>query len=309
MRNIIMHDVIIIGGSYAGLSAALQLARARKRILVVDAGLRRNRFAAESHGFLGQDGRPPEAIAGEARAQLLRYPTVTWIDGAAIDAAGSADAFSVTLADGTRQNGRRLVLAGGVADMLPAIPGLEAQWGAGAMACPYCHGYELDRRPLAVIATGPLSLHHAVTVSEWGPVTLFTNGVLTPDAAQRQELEQRGIALEPAPIRAVDGPRGAPVLVLADGRRLPFAGLFVAAPVRLASDIPERLGCALAETPAGRLIAVDAMQATSVAGVFACGDATNPMAAISLAVASGTMAGSAAHRSLVFAETPGSAAA
>lgn len=299
-----MHDVLVVGGSYAGLSAALQLARARKRVLVVDAGVRRNRFTAESHGFLGQDGRSPGAIAEEARAQLLAYPTVTWVDGTAEDAGGKLGSFSVAASDGERHEARRLILAGGVTDVLPDIPGLDAQWGAGAMACPYCHGYELDRGQLAVIATGPLSIHHAMVVSEWGPTTLFLGAVPDPDDRQRRDLEHRGIAIERTPIGSVDGPRGRPELILADGRRLPYAGLFVATAVRLATDIPVRLGCELSETPLGRLIKVDAMQATSVPGVFACGDATNPMASIALAVGSGAVAGAAAHRSLIFGETP-----
>jgi thioredoxin reductase len=303
-----MHDVIVVGGSYAGLSASLQLARARKRVLVIDAGLRRNRFAAESHGFLAQDGRPPAAIAEAARAQLLAYPTVTWVEGRAVEATGAIDAFAVSTADGARHAGRRIVLSGGVRDELPGIPGLEGQWGAGAMTCPYCHGYELDRGDLAVIATGPMALHHAVMVSEWGPVTFHPNGAFPIDEAARRDLEHRGIAVEPAPIAAVEGPRGRPELVLADGRRRAYAGVFVATRAVLSSDLPAQLGCALADTPVGALIAVDAQQATSVPGVFACGDAASPMASIALAVGSGAMAGSAAHRSLIFAE-PARAAA
>lgn len=297
-----MHDVIVVGGSYAGLSASLQLARARKRVLVIDAGLRRNRFSGESHGFLGQDGRSPAAIAEEARAQLLAYPTVSFIEGSAAGATGTPDSFSVTMSHGERHEGRRIILAGGVTDVLPEIPGLEAQWGAGAMACPYCHGYELDQGQLAVIATGPLSVHHAMVVSEWGQTTLFLNDTLELDGEHEEQFERRGVAIERTRIGSVEGPRGQPELVFCDGRRLPFAGLFVATTVKLASDIPAQLGCELSETPLGNLIKVDAMQATSVPGVFACGDATSPMASIALAVGSGVVAGGAAHRSLIFSE-------
>ena len=295
-----MHDAIIVGGSYSGLSAGLQLARARKRILVIDAGRRRNRFAGHSHGFLGQDGRPPELIAADAKAQLLAYPTVDWIEGEAVEADGASDDFRITLADGRSGRARRLVLATGVEDVLPAIPGLEAQWGAGAMTCPYCHGYELDRQDMAVIATGPMVVHHALIVSEWGPVTFFPNDALTLTDDDRAMLTGRGIAVEPTAIAGVEGARGEPALRMADGRSLRFAGLFVATTVRFSSPVAERLGCATVDTPVGSLLKVDAVQETSVRGVFACGDAASPMASIALSVGSGAMAGAATHRSLIF---------
>jgi thioredoxin reductase len=298
-----MHDAIVVGGSYAGLSAALQLARARKSVLVIDAGLRRNRFADESHGFLAQDGVPPGRIAEDARAQLLAYPSVQWVAGRALDASGAIDAFIVTTEDGARHQGRRLLLATGVEDVLPDIPGLAVQWGAGAMACPYCHGYELGGRPSAVLATGVGSVHHAIMVSEWGPTTLFANGALTLQPEQRVDLERRGIAFDETGIERIEGARGEPVLVLRDGRSLPCAGLFVMTSVRLGSGLAERLGCALTDTPIGRLVKVDGQQATSIPGVFACGDAASPMASIALAVGSGAMAGAALHRSIVFPES------
>lgn len=117
-------DVIIVGGSYAGISAGMQLARARRRVLVMDTGLRRNRFARASHGFLGQDGRDPAAIADDARAQLLAYPSVEWLSEAAVAAKKEADGFVVKAANGERFTARRLILASGVADELPEIPGL-----------------------------------------------------------------------------------------------------------------------------------------------------------------------------------------
>ncbi len=121
-------DAIVVGGSYAGMAAGLQLARARRRVLVIDAGQRRNRFAKASHGFLGQDGKPPELIASEARAQLLAYPTVHWRDATVEDAQGSINAFRVA-AGGASHQGRRLILATGVVDELPEVPGLRERWG------------------------------------------------------------------------------------------------------------------------------------------------------------------------------------
>lgn len=297
-----MHDVIVVGGSYAGISAALQLARARKSVLVVDAGERRNRFAEEAHGFLSRDGVPPGSIVQEAKSQLLAYPSVRWLEGRAVDAGGAVDAFTLAMEDGTVHQARRIVLALGVEDVLPSIPGLAGQWGAGAMGCPYCHGYELGGRPVAVIATGAASIHHATIVSDWGPTTLFSNDALSVAPDDAAELARRGIAVDHTPIASVEGGRGTPSLRLADGRLEPFAGLFVTASVKIASELPERLGCAFDDSPIGRLVRVDGQQATTVAGVFACGDAASAMASIALAVGSGAMAGAAVHRSMIYPE-------
>lgn len=133
-------DVIIIGGSYAGLSAALQLGRARKNILVVDAGKRRNRFASHSHGFLGQDGKAPGEIITEARRQIERYPTIHWAEGRVTDAEGSYDDFVIEIDGNRRERAARLILAMGVTDELPDIAGLKERWGSSVFHCPYCHG-------------------------------------------------------------------------------------------------------------------------------------------------------------------------
>lgn len=166
-------DAIIVGGSYAGLSAATQLARARRRVLVIDGGQRRNRYASHSHGFLTQDGSGTAAIAAEGKAQLLAYATVTWLDGTAVQAVAGrdGDGFDVTLADGKVVHGRRLVLASGVVDELPPVDGLSERWGGSVFHCPYCHGYELEQGAIGVLATGPLSMHHALMLPDWGTVT------------------------------------------------------------------------------------------------------------------------------------------
>ncbi len=295
-----MFDVIIVGGSYAGLSAAIQIARARRRVLVIDAGKRRNRFADTSHGFLGRDGHAPGAIAAEARGQLLAYPTVSFIAGEARTAAGAIDAFKIDLADGQIIEGRRIVLAMGVEDVLPELPGLARQWGVGAMTCPYCHGYELNRGRIGVLATGPMSLHQAAMLPEWGQTMLFANGFFEPADPQLADLVQRGVTIEFAPVTAIDGEPGAPIVVLSDGRRLSVDGLFVATRTRIATPLPAMLGCAMEDGPQGPFVATDAMKATSVPGVFACGDIASPMASVAIAVGHGAMAGAAVHRSIIF---------
>ena len=294
------HDAIIIGGSYAGMAAALQLARARRRVLVIDEGVRRNRFASHSHGFLGQDGRPPVDIAAEAREQLMRYPTVTWKTGRAENAARTAEGFQITDSQGTGHRGRRLLLAVGVVDELPEIPGLQERWGRSVFHCPYCHGYELMQGRIGVVAVSGQSMHHALMLPDWGPTTLLLNGAFEPDADQSAHLARRGVAVETSPITEIGGDPAE--VTLADGRRLPFAGLFVVPKSRIASPLAAQLGCATEDGPLGTHIRVDAMQETSVPGVFACGDAARAAGSVALAVGAGTMAGTALHRSLLFCE-------
>ena len=154
-------DVIIIGGSFAGLAAALQLGRARRTVLVIDAGERRNRFASAAHGFLGRDGVAPGQIIAEATSQLARYVTVATLKGSASKAGRTEEGFYVETHNDTFR-GKRLILAGGVVDVLPDIPGLAERWGSSIFHCPYCHGYELDRGPIGVLATSALSMHHAM---------------------------------------------------------------------------------------------------------------------------------------------------
>ena len=146
-----IYDVIVIGGSFAGLAAGLQVARTRRKLAVIDAGQRRNRFAASSHGFLGQDGQPPGAIIEQARRQLLLYPSAELIASNVSDAVADADGFAVTTDDGARYTARRLVLATGVIDELPDISGLAERWGRSVFHCPYCHGYELGLGEIGVI--------------------------------------------------------------------------------------------------------------------------------------------------------------
>ena len=161
-----MFDVIIVGGSYAGCAAALQLARARRKVLVIDAGARRNRFAAHAHGFLGADGMDPAALAAKGRAEVTAYSTVTWVEDVA-DAARKTDhGFAIKLAAGVEHTAKTVILALGMSDELPNIPGVAERWGKTIFHCPYCHGYELDQGKMAVLATTPMSVHHGMMLPE-----------------------------------------------------------------------------------------------------------------------------------------------
>jgi thioredoxin reductase len=295
------YDAIVIGGSYAGLAAALQLGRARRRVLVLDAGQRRNRFAAHAHGFLGFDGATPEAIAAAGRANVLAYATAELREAYATEVRAADSRFVVrTAAD--ELHARRVILATGVADELPAIPGLAERWGRGVFHCPYCHGFELDRGRLGVLAVDALSVHQAVLASEWsaeGGTTLLTNGAFEPDADQLAQLAARRISVERTAVASVRGDRDL-ALDLADGRVLPLAGVFVLPRTRIADPFAAQLGCELEHGPLGAYYKTDERKETTVPGVFACGDVASPMPSVAFAVADGTRAGVCAHQSLVF---------
>lgn len=291
-----MLEVIVIGGSYSGIAAALQLSRARRRVLVIDAGIRRNRNASHSHGFVGQDGVDPAAIAAKGRAEVVAYPTAKWIEARAESAVRTERGFAVT-ANGERFEAERLVLALGVVDELPAIPGIEERWGRSVFHCPYCHGYELDQGKIGVVATGPMSVHQAMMLPDWGPTTYFTRG-FEPTPEERAGLERRGVTIEPANVTRVDD---VATVHLEDGRALSFAGLFLAPKSRVAGPFVESLGLELEDGPMGKIIKADPMtKQTSVPGVFACGDAALPAGSVSFSVADGARAGFGTHRSLIF---------
>jgi thioredoxin reductase len=298
-----MHDVLIIGGGYAGIAAAMPLARARRDVLVLDAGRRRNRFAAASHGFLGQDGVEPGVIAARGKAELLAYPTVSWRDEEATSARRAGDTFVIATSSG-EVHARRLILATGVIDELPPVPGIRERWGRTVFHCPYCHGYELDRGKLAVLAVSEHSFIQAALVAEWAPhgdTRLFVGQGVVPAPEQLADLRARGILVEEAAVVAVEGNGDRAIVRVDGGRTFEVAGLFVATRMQVAGPFAAELGCALEVLPTGTYYRTDPMtKETTVPGAFACGDAAVPMGNVPFAVADGFRAGVGAHRSLVF---------
>ncbi len=292
-------DVIVIGGSFAGLEAATYLARALRSVCVIDAGLPRNRFAEHSHGYLSRDGSPPSEILDAARRQLAVYPTVELRAGTAVGATKTEDGFTVSSLDGTTVFGKRLILASGITDVLPDLPGLAERWGKTVNHCPYCHGFEFAGMSLGVLRTVEHSVHQARIISEWGPTTYFLDGTeLAPEAAQ--ELQAAGIALVSERVLRLEG-NGVELsgVRLEDGRIIPIEALYIAPPTRFTSGIAEQLGCELDAGPVGPILRTDDLKTTTVPGVFAAGDITRAMHAITLAAADGVIAGTAAHRSLI----------
>jgi thioredoxin reductase len=262
--------------------------------------LPRNRFAGQSHGFFGQDGSEPRAMLATARSQVANYPTTTFINEKAIRATRKGSAFSVELATGEVLEAARLILAFGVADHLPDIPGLAERWGVSVLHCPYCHAYEFGERRLGVLNVSPDSIHQALLIAEWGPTTLYMNGAPGPDDASRTQLQGRGVAVESARVIALHG-SGTQLssIELDDSRRLDADALFLRPRTRLNSDISEQLACETEEGPNGRFIRTDSERMTTVTGVYAAGDIARASHFVTWACADGVTAGLAVHRSLV----------
>ncbi len=297
------HDAIVVGGSFAGLSAALYIARARRSVCVIDSGSPRNRFAAASHGFLGQDGSDPAVLLATARAQLQRYPTVTWYAGQAVSATTDRGGFDVRLASGEQLAARKVVLAFGITDELPRLPGLAERWGRSVLHCPYCHGLEYAGQQLGVLHTSPMSAHQALLIADWGPTTLYLNGSTIPDDVTLARLNRRGVGVELPALTGLSGPEGKlSALHLSDGRAVPIDALFVAPRIRLNSSLAEQLDCALDEGPFGPIVRTDAQKLTTVPGVYAAGDIARAPHNVSWAVADGVTAGISLHQALVLDE-------
>ena len=296
------YDALVVGGSFAGLSAAMQLARARKKVCVVDAGAPRNRFAAAAHGFFGQDGVPPLKMIADARAKLLAYPNVAFIEGSVVGAhADEAGGFTASLDSDRQVSAGKLMLAFGVQDGFPDIAGVSERWGTSVLHCPYCHGYEFSGRRLGVLIEAPHPPDHAMLIAEWGQATLFLNGNHTVDDEARARLQARGVAIEPGRIVALEGPgRDLSGARLGDGRLVPIDAMFMAPRTRPGSPLAGQLGCAFDDGPFGPVIRTDAMKMTTVPGVYAAGDAAMLMHNATLASADGVMAGTSMHRAMVF---------
>lgn len=296
-----VHDVVIVGGSFAGLAAATYLGRARRNVCVIDAGQPRNRFADVSHGFLGSDGSEPRQILASARDQLKAYPTVLTISGEVLSASLAKDGFSMTLKGGERISARKAIFAFGLNDRLEPIPGLQQRWGKSVLHCPYCHGFEFSDRELGVLYRVPMSVHQASLISEWGPTTLFMNGAELQDEESRETLARRGIRVEARKIERLFG-NGTTLsgLDLEDGRSVSLDALYVAPQSCLSSPLAAQLGAIIDEGPMGPIVRTDADKMTSVPGLYAAGDIARAPHSVSWAVADGVTAGTSAHRALVF---------
>ncbi|MFC5183521.1 NAD(P)/FAD-dependent oxidoreductase [Actinomadura harenae] len=293
-----MHDVVVIGGGAAGLSAGLVLARARRRITILDGGAPRNAPAAHMHGFLSRDGMPPAALLEAGRAELAGYgvePITARVDEVARED-GPEPAFTVRLTGGASLRARRILVATGLRDELPDLPGLRERWGKDVLHCPYCHGYEVRDRPIGVLATGPMAVHQTLLVRQWSSdVVLFGQGrEISPE--DRERLAARGVTIREGQVKRVvaddDGLRG---VELADGRVVDRGALFVQSTMIPNDGLLTGLGCAREDG----LVRTDGKGRTAVPGVSAAGNVVNPHAQVIMAAAEGSAAAMALNADLV----------
>jgi thioredoxin reductase/SAM-dependent methyltransferase len=294
-------DCIIVGGGAAGLSAALVLGRARRSTLVVDAGDQSNLAAHGIGGLLGHDGRPPAELYGSGRAELGKYPSVSFrsaqVSGAKPDGAG----FVVELADGSREAARRILLATGMEYRPPQIAGLDALWGGSAFHCPFCHGWEVRDQPLAVLADGDRAAHMALMLKGWSDdIVVLTNG--SGSSLENDLLAAAGVSVDDREVVEFHAEAGELAEIrFAEGAPVPRRGVLVAAVLHQRSHLAAHLGVAFAPPSpvAADAIVVDQFQRTSVPGVFAAGDVSVQMPQVAAAVASGSLAAAAVVQSLL----------
>lgn len=282
-------DVLVVGGGPGGLSAALALGRAAKRVVVCDAGPPRNSAAEHMHGFVTRDGIAPSQFRAIAREQLRPYDVTARDVGVTSVVRASDGRLAVTLSDGTTIACRRVLLALGMVDELPAIPGLRELWGRSVLSCPYCDGWEVRGRRWGMLATNADLLEYAIFLTGWTrDVVAFTNGDLDFDADLRARLAAAGVTLEPRRIRRIAaGPdRRLDGVELEDGSLVAREAMFVRPPQRQ-TELVRRMGLAL---DADGFVSTDANGQTSVPGVYAAGDLTSPMQTAIFAAAAGTRA-------------------
>ncbi|NYI77618.1 bifunctional NAD(P)/FAD-dependent oxidoreductase/class I SAM-dependent methyltransferase [Nocardioides panzhihuensis] len=293
-------DAIVIGGGAAGLSAALMLGRSRRKTLVVDSGLPRNRFAAHMNGVLGHDGLDPAELLRKGREELAAYG-VEIRPGRVARLDETEHGVSVLLDDGEQLTGRIAIVATGVTDELPDIPGLAERWGATVLHCPYCHGWEVRDRRIGVLTTSPLGMHQAQLIRQWSDdVVVFTAGLGPVEEADEQRLRARGVELVAAPVVEVLG-EGDQVTAVrtADGLVTEVGAIFTAGTLRPHDDFLTHLGLDRADSPIGSFLAVDATGKTSSDRIWAVGNVSNPMANVPISMSAGTMAGSVVNMTLV----------
>lgn len=265
-----MFDVIVAGGGPAGLEAALILGRARRRVLLCDTGEPRNSVTGVIHGFLSRDGVDPAELRRMVDEELVRYPTIELRPIAITKAQMQDGQFTVALSDGVEESADKLILATGVVDELPAIPGLDGLWGRSAFHCAYCDGFERRDRPLAVIDADPGGSFYALQLKGWSPdVVLCTNGSTETSDEDQAGLSGRGIPVREEPIVRLEDSGDGVRIVFGEGPRLERHAIFLRPPTRQRSDLAAQLGCNAFDDDS---IEVNDFGQTSVPGVFAAGD-------------------------------------
>lgn len=291
-------DVIIIGGSYSGLAAAMALGRALKKVLIIDSGKPCNAQTPHSHNFLTQDGKTPSEITTIGKLQVQKYSTIEFFNGLATQGKKLENGFEIQVASGEIFQGTKLIFATGIKDTMPNIEGFSDCWGISSLHCPYCHGYEVRNEKTGILGNGEYGYELAKLISNWTKeLTLYTNGKSTLTIEQTLKLEKHQIKIIETEIAKLEHSYGyVENIIFKDGTKSPVKAIYSRNAFSQHCTIPESLGCAL--TDDGYLKA-DQFQESTVNGVYVCGDNTTKLRSVANAVAMGTIAGMFASKKLI----------
>lgn len=293
-----VYDVIIVGGSYSGLSSAMALGRALMRVLVIDTGLPCNRTTPHSHNFLTQDGNTPQNISKIGREQLNSYPTVEFMNDKAIKATKTVHGFEIELESGEKILGVKVVFATGIRDILPEIDGFKACWGKSVLHCPFCHGYEVKGQNTGILANGQAAFELAMLISNWTEkLTVYTNGQSTISSEHKKRLSARNIDIVETPISKLEHQEGyLKSIELEGGESKPIEVIYSKVPFEQHCTIPSELGCSI---NADGYIQIDESHETNIPGIYACGDNVTRMRTVSNAVSMGTATGISISKKII----------
>ncbi|MES1220470.1 MAG: NAD(P)/FAD-dependent oxidoreductase [Bacteroidota bacterium] len=298
MKNNNDYDVIIIGGSYSGLAAAMALGRALRKVLIIDSGMPCNRQTPHSHNFLTQDGKSPSEIATLAKDHVLKYNNVEFLNDLATSGMKIKNGFEIQVASGKKYNGKKLIFATGIRDIMQNIPGYAECWGISVLHCPYCHGYEVRSEPTGILGNGEYGFEFSKLISNWTKdLTLFTNGASILTSEQAAKIEKHGIRISEKEIEKfehIDG--NLQNIIFKDGTVSSIKAIYARSAFEQHCKIPEILGCELTEDG---YIKTDDGQKTTIDGIYACGDNTTRMRTVANAVSMGTTTGIMVNKALI----------
>jgi len=297
MKNKIIFDVVIVGGSYSGLAAAMALGRALRNVLIIDSEKPCNRQTPHSHNFLTQDGNTPRQISETAKLQVQKYETVSFYKGVATNASKKDFGFAVETDSGEIFNAKKIIFATGLKDIFSEIEGFSECWGISILHCPYCHGYEVKNQETGIIANGETGFEYARLISNWTQkLTVFTNGKASFTNEQAEKLSSKNIQIIEKEILKVNHSEGKiKSLEFADNSKAEVKAIYARPQFEQHCKIPIELGCEISEQG---LLKVDAFQKTTVKNSYACGD-NCAMRSLAFAVSTGTMAGVATNKELI----------
>lgn len=292
-------EVIIIGGSYAGLQAGMTLGRALRKVLIIDSGKPCNAQTPHSHNFLTRDGETPAAITKVALEQLNAYHTVQLLHGQALKAEKTDHGYAITTEAGEKFTAQKLMITTGIKDLIPAIPGVAECWGISVIHCPYCHGYEVANQPTGILGNGEGGFETVKLIQHWTKdLTLFTNGPVTMSEEMVAQIKKKNILVIETPVKAIIHEKGyLSAVELSDGTKVPLKALYARLPFIQHSDIPAQLGCEFTES--GHIKVAD-FGKTNVEGVYAAGDNCSMMRGVANAVSAGLAAAAFVNRELIW---------